>query len=113
VQHTIRRNWHHLPAEAVVDLLETDAVAGLDAFEVTHRQERYGANVLTARGGPGALKRFLLQFNQPLIYILIAAGALTAALGEWVDSSVIFGVVLVNAFVGFLQESKAERAIEE
>ncbi len=112
MQHTIGQNWHHLPADEVVDLLETDADAGLDVFEVKHRQERYGANVLTTRGGPGALKRFLLQFHQPLIYILIAAGAVTLFLKEWVDAAVIFGVVLVNATIGYLQEAKAVEAIE-
>ena len=112
MQHAVAQNWHHLPAEEVVDLLETDADVGLDVFEVTHRQGRYGANVLTARGGPGALKRFLSQFNQALIYILIAAGAVTLFLREWVDAAVIFGVVLVNATIGYLQEAKAVEAIE-
>jgi len=112
VPHTVGQNWHHLPADEVVDLLETDAAAGLDVFEVTHRQERYGANVLTTRSGPGALKRFLLQFNQPLIYILIAAGAVTLFLKEWIDAAVIFGVVLVNATIGYFQEAKAVEAIE-
>ena len=110
--HSIGQNWHHLPADEVVDLLETDVEAGLDVFEVRHRQERYGANVLTARGGPSALTRFLLQFNQPLIYILIAAGAVTLFLREWIDAAVIFGVVLVNATIGYLQEAKAVEAIE-
>ena len=56
--------------------------------------------------------RFLLQCHHPLIYILLAATVITALLGEWVDASVIFGVVLVNAIVGFIQESRAERALE-
>ena len=112
MRHTIGQNWHHPPADEVVDLLETDAVAGLDVFEVKHRQERYGPNVLTTRSGPSALKRFLLQFHQPLIYILIAAGAVTLFLKEWVDAGVIFGVVLVNAAIGYLQEAKAVEAIE-
>jgi magnesium-transporting ATPase (P-type) len=60
----------------------------------------------------GPLLRFLLQFHQPLIYILIAAGTVTLFLQEWVDSAVIFGVVFINAIIGFVQESKAESAIE-
>jgi cation-transporting ATPase F len=56
--------------------------------------------------------QFLAQFHQPLVYILLAAGLITALLQEWVDSGVIMAVVLVNAVVGFLQESKAEAAIE-
>ena len=60
----------------------------------------------------GPLIRFLLQFHQPLLYILLTAAAITAFLDEWVDASVIFGVVLVNAIIGYLQESKAATALE-
>ena len=59
----------------------------------------------------GPLLRFLLQFHQPLIYILIVSGLVTAFLGEYVDSGVIFGVVLVNALVGYIQEAKAVNAL--
>jgi Ca2+-transporting ATPase len=56
--------------------------------------------------------RLLLQFNQPLVYILLAAAVITAGLKEWVDSGVILGVVVVNALIGFVQESKAVKAIQ-
>lgn len=108
----LSRHWHHLPTDEVLDLLECDREKGLDIFEVEHRQKRFGANVITAKKGKGPLIRFLLQFHQPLIYILMAAGVITAVLQEWVDSGVIFGVVLVNAVIGFIQESKAVKAIE-
>jgi magnesium-transporting ATPase (P-type) len=55
--------------------------------------------------------RFALQFHNVLIYVLLGAGAITAALGHWVDSGVIFGVVLIKAIIGFVQEGKAEEAI--
>jgi Ca2+-transporting ATPase len=74
--------------------------------------DHFGPNIITPKKGKGPLIRFFLQFNQPLIYILITAGVITGVLGEWVDSSVIIGVVLVNAIIGFLQESKAVSAIE-
>ena len=106
------RHWHHISTEEAAQLLEGSLSRGLSPFEVTHRQKRFGPNRVTSKKRTGPLVRFLLQFHQPLIYILIAAGAVTAALGEWVDSSVIFGVVIVNAVVGFIQEAKAERAIE-
>ena len=61
---------------------------------------------------PPEWKRFLLQFHAPLVYILLAAAGITAWLGEWIDSSVIFGVVFINAIIGYIQESKAEHAIE-
>jgi len=106
------KHWHHLPADEVIDLLDSDKEKGLDLFEVEHRRKHFGANAITGKKGNGPFLRFLLQFHQPLIYILIAAGAVTAFLQELVDAGVIFGVVLVNAFIGFIQESKAVKAIE-
>ena len=106
------KHWHHLPADEVIDILESDREKGLDLFEVDNRRKHFGPNVLTGKKAKGPLLRFLLQFHQPLIYILIVAGAVTALLQEWVDAGVIFGVVLVNAFIGFIQEAKAVKAIE-
>ena len=76
------------------------------------RQKHFGPNAITGKKGKGPLLRFLLQFHQPLIYILIAAAAVTTFLQEWVDAGVIFAVVIVNAFIGFIQEAKAVKAIE-
>jgi cation-transporting P-type ATPase F len=104
--------WHQLQAEEVVQFLGVDLRAGLPAAEVKRRQEKYGPNRLTAQKRESELVRFLLQFHQPLLYLLLAASAISFYLGEWVDASVIFGVVFVNAVVGYLQEAKAERAIE-
>jgi P-type E1-E2 ATPase len=56
--------------------------------------------------------RFVLQFHNVLIYVLLAAGCVTLLLGHFIDSAVIFGVVIVNAVIGFVQEGKAERALE-
>ncbi|HOI96777.1 MAG TPA: HAD-IC family P-type ATPase, partial [Syntrophobacter fumaroxidans] len=111
MERLMAKHWHHITGGEAVDLLQTNPDGGLDEFEVKHRQERFGPNVITGKGGKGPFMRFLMQIHQPLIYILIAAGAVTAAFQEWVDSGVIFGVVLVNAFIGFLQESKALAAI--
>jgi cation-transporting ATPase F len=108
----ILEQWHHLPADEVIDLLESDREKGLDPFKVDHRQKRFGSNVITGKKGKGPLLRLLIQFRQPLIYILIVAGTVTAFLQEWVDAGVIFGVVLINAFIGFFQEAEAVRAIE-
>ncbi len=103
---------HQLPVHEVLLLLETEASRGLTHEEASRRLRRYGANVLPLIRQHGPLLQFLLQFHHPLIYILLAAAVITALLGEWVDSSVIFGVVLVNAIVGYLQEARAERALE-
>ena len=106
-----QKPWHHLSAAEAVSVLESDATQGLSAEEVAARQARFGPNRLSPKTGRGPLLRFLLQFHQPLIYILLASAIITAALREWVDASVIFGVTLVNAIIGFIQESKAESAI--
>ncbi|QKW38061.1 HAD-IC family P-type ATPase [Actinomadura sp. NAK00032] len=99
------------PAEDVVRDLGGDASRGLAAAEAAARLEREGPNTLPAARGRGPVARFLLQFNSPLIYVLLAAAAVTALLGEHVDALVILGVVVVNAVVGFVQESRAEKAL--
>jgi cation-transporting P-type ATPase F len=104
--------WHELPGTKALQALVTDQDHGLSAAEASARLSRYGPNELARRLGSGPLVRFLLQFHQPLVYILLAAGAVTLALGEFVDSTVIVGVVLVNAVIGFVQEAKALTAIE-
>jgi Ca2+-transporting ATPase len=112
MQEILRQHWHHLPAGEVAQLLETKPEKGLDVFEIKHRRQRFGANQLTPRKGRGAWLRFLLQFHNPLIYILLAAGAIKLVMGGFVDAAVILAVVLINAWVGYLQEAKAERAID-
>ncbi len=105
------RTYHDLPTEEILTQFTSDQANGLTAEEAEQRFQRFGSNALTAKKGQSAWLRFLLQFHQPLIYILIAAGVITAVLQEWVDSGVIFGVVLVNAIIGYIQESKAESAL--
>ncbi|HSH15072.1 MAG TPA: cation-transporting P-type ATPase [Verrucomicrobiae bacterium] len=105
-------NWHQLQTEEVVQFLEADLRAGLSADEVRKRQAQFGPNRLTGARRISAWWRFLQQFAQPLMYILLIAVGVTSFLSEWVDAAVIFGVVVVNALVGFIQESKAEKAIE-
>ncbi|TDC68692.1 HAD family hydrolase [Actinomadura sp. GC306] len=102
---------HGLPADEVVRALGGDAARGLTAAEAGDRLERDGPNTLAADEGRGAVLRFLAQFHSPLIYVLLGAAGVTALLGEHVDALVILGVVLVNAVVGFVQESRAEKAL--
>lgn len=108
----LERKWHHLYGDNLVEILDSDAKRGLSAGEVAARQRHFGPNVLTTKRGPGPILRFALQFHAPLVYVLLAASVATAMLREWTDSAVIFGVVLVNAVLGFIQESKALEAIE-
>ena len=103
---------HRLTTGETVVSLATDLDRGLTASEVQTRLAEYGPNTITPQKGIGPFRRALAQFNQPLILILIVAGAVTAALGEWVDAGVIFGVVVINASIGYLQEAKAVKAIE-
>lgn len=104
--------WHHFSAEESIRLLNAKPKTGFNAEEAACLQKEFGLNRLTARRGTPMWIKFLRQFNQPLVYILLLAVGVTAFLHEWVDSGVIFAVVLVNAIVGFLQEAKAEKAID-
>ncbi|RDE25065.1 cation-transporting P-type ATPase [Motiliproteus coralliicola] len=106
-----RNDWHALSESEVADLLDTESEQGLSADEAKQRLDQVGPNALTQKQDQNPFLLFLQQFNQPLVYILLGASLITALLQEWVDSGVIFGVVLVNAVIGFLQESKAMKAI--
>ena len=112
MERLLAHQWHQAAVDEAARLLGTSRERGLNTFEVKHRQEHFGPNVVTAEKRTGPIVRFLLQFHSPLVYILLAAAATTALLHEWVDASVILGVVLVNAVIGFVQEAKAEEAIE-
>ena len=106
-----RMDWHALEgAQALAELASTRA--GLSFAEAKARLEQYGPNRLPPPRRRGPLMRFLAQFHNVLIYVLIASAAITAALGEWVDAGVIAGVIVINAIVGFIQEGKAEEALE-
>jgi Ca2+-transporting ATPase len=104
--------WHSITAEEAASSLGVTVATGLSKAEVTRRQAESGPNKVSARRGTPAWLKFLQQFHQPLVYIMLVAVGVTASLGEWVDAAVIGAIVLVNAIVGFLQETKAETAIE-
>jgi Ca2+-transporting ATPase len=103
--------WHALSVERCLAHLSSDADSGLSAHEAGIRLERDGANRISGRAPESGFSRFLRQLREPLIYILIGSGALALFLCEWVDAAVIFGVVLVNAVVGAIQEARASSAI--
>jgi len=104
-------DWHARDVDAVFALLHGSA-AGLSHRQAEQRLAEFGANRLPAARSRGPLQRFLVQFNNVLIYVLIAAGVVTALLEYWVDAAVILGVVLLNALIGFVQEGKAEHALQ-
>lgn len=102
--------WHSYPPQQVLEEFKTEIV-GLSQTEAKLRLEQYGANRLKPPKPQSSVIRFLLQFHNVLIYILLAACSMTAFLGHWVDSGVILGVVVINAIIGFVQEGKAEEAL--
>lgn len=103
--------WHCTDAADALRRVESDR-DGLSYTAAEKRLEQYGPNKLRARKGRSALVRFLSHFHNILIYILLAAAVVTALLDHWLDTWVILGVVLVNTIIGFIQEGKAERALE-
>ncbi len=108
----IGNGCHQLPVNEILLSLDVHPSSGLSTENALTRQSHFGPNRVTPQRGTPTWARFLKQFNQPLVYILLVAVGVTAFLREWVDSLVISGVVLINAIVGFLQEAKAEKAIE-
>ena len=107
----LENHWHHLPIAEVRQILEVHP-DGLREAEVRHRLERFGPNQVTAVRQRSALLRLLAQFNNPLIYILLASAVVTALLKGPVDAIAIALVVVVNAVLGYVQESRAEAEIE-
>jgi magnesium-transporting ATPase (P-type) len=104
--------WHALPANEALARLDSSVQSGLAADEVSRRLEKYGRNQLPEGRKKGPLMRFLSQFHNILIYVLLAAGFVKLILGLWLDASVILGVVIINALLGFIQEGKAEKALD-
>lgn len=104
------QDWHSLSVDETLSQLETTQ-DGLGADQAGRRLTLHGPNLLPEAKRRGPLLRFLSQFHNVLIYVLIAAGAVTALLQHWLDAGVIFGVVLINAAIGFVQEGKAEDAL--
>ena len=103
---------HGLPAHEIVLLLATDARRGLSEAKAAERLKSYGPNVLPAVAPTSPLVRLLRQLSSPLVLILLVSGGVALVLGEPVDAAVIFGVVVVNAVIGYLQEARAEAALD-
>ncbi|MCU0635875.1 MAG: HAD-IC family P-type ATPase [Gemmatimonadaceae bacterium] len=104
-------DWHVLESAALLERLGTSA-DGLTTTEASARSRITGPNRISRTRGDGPWRIALRQFTSPLIYVLLASGAVAVALGKGTDGMVIFAVVLVNALVGFLQELEAGRAID-
>ncbi|MDX1634003.1 MAG: cation-transporting P-type ATPase [Marinobacter sp.] len=103
--------WHACSAEDTCKQLDTSK-DGLSRTEAKERLQEHGPNQLRQTQGRPWWQRLLAQFNNILIMILLIAGVAAALLGRYVDSAAIFAVVLINAAVGFIQEGKAEKALQ-
>ncbi len=105
-----RKSWYQLSVEEVFQALHSDN-AGLDSKDAKARLGKYGYNDLKVKKR-GTLVRFLLQFRNPLLYILLVAAVVAGLLGEFIDMWVIIGVVLASVVIGFIQEGKAEASLD-
>ena len=104
--------WHAVAADQVIRRLDTNVQSGLSAADVRQRLEKYGHNRLPEGRKQGPFKRFLLQFNNILVYVLLGAGFVKLMVGLLLDASIILAVVVLNALLGFFQEGKAEKALD-
>ena len=104
-------SYHAQSGDEVLQALSSRS-SGLTDDEVSARLQQYGPNKLPQAPQPGTFTRFIKQFANLLVIVLIVAGVLTALLQHWIDTFVIFGVVIVNAIIGVIQEGKAEKAMD-
>ncbi len=107
----MKRHWHEDRLEDVLSALRS-SMSGLQADEAQRRLAEYGSNKLPEPSRPSAWRRFFAQFNNILIYVLLGAATITGLLAHWVDTGVILAVVLINALIGYVQEGKAEKAMD-
>ncbi len=103
--------WHALPVVEVGTHLGVDPRAGLSAIEATQRRERYGPNSLVEAPPTPLWRKIGRQFAELVIWILIAAAVISAAMGEWADTAAIAAIVIVNTLIGFFQEERAMQAL--
>ncbi|MBC8752074.1 HAD-IC family P-type ATPase [Paraburkholderia sp. WC7.3b] len=104
--------WYAVTAEEAAKQLGVNTQSGLGIPEAAERLQRYGPNRLPEAGKQSLLMKFLGQFNNILVYVLLGAGFVKLMLGLWIDASIILGVVVINALLGFIQEGKAEKALD-
>lgn len=104
--------WYTLPVEQALEVLGTSD-EGLSSGEIEKRRQEHGRNELPAGKETPLWKIILRQFMNPLIYILIAAGALSLLMQEWADAGFIFAIIIFNAALGAFQEGKAEKSANQ
>ncbi|MEY8350532.1 cation-translocating P-type ATPase [Bacillus cereus] len=105
-------NWYSKTKEQTILSLETNEQHGLTNEIVQSRLKKYGRNELITKQKRTLWQRIFSQINDVLVYVLLIAALISAFVGEWADASIIFLVVVLNAAIGVIQESKAEQALE-
>ncbi len=103
--------WHSQPVNAVLDALQTHRMQGLTSAEAANRLQRYGPNELKEAPRPGFFTRLINQFRNFVVIILIVASVLSLFLGDFIEAAAIIAIVILNAILGVVQESRAERAL--
>jgi magnesium-transporting ATPase (P-type) len=103
-------SWHTLAPERVLSMLQSSP-HGLGRAEAAARLALYGRNAVAKKAGPSALVIFLRQLTTPFILILIVIAAIVALLGKFVDAGVVSFIILMNSWVGFIHERRAEKAL--
>lgn len=106
------KNWFNLSVEEVSNELKSDLDSGLSTDEVKRRLKEYGSNKLPEKEKTPEWIKFLTHFNDILIFILLVAAVVTFVLGHYIDTVVILLVAVINALIGYVQENKAEKALE-
>lgn len=104
--------WHAMSQAEVARQLAINVKEGLNLSEASARLQKYGPNRLPEGRKRGPFARFFSHFNNTLMYVLLAAGFVKLMMSLWIDAGIIFAVVLVNALLGFIQEGKAEKALD-
>ena len=107
-----RKTWHSLEVDSVLKELDSSQSDGISREEAEKRLDTYGENKLPDKKGKNPIMQFLAHFHNVLIYVLLVAAGVTALMDHWIDTFVILAVVIANAVVGFIQEGKAEKALE-
>lgn len=108
----MKTSWHTMEANEVIMSLSTDINTGITYAEAENRLKKYGHNQLEEKERVSPVKIFLGQFNNFIVWILIAAAITSGVMKEWIDALAIIAIVIINAIIGFIQEYRAERSLE-
>lgn len=104
--------WYTRSAQEAIDFWKTDQQEGLHSTEVKNRLSEFGYNEMVEKQKPAWWKRFLAQFQDFMVLVLLAATLISAFLGEYADSVTILAIVMINAILGFIQEHRAEKSMD-